>query len=101
MPPTGETLPSIAVIGTQWGDEGKGKITDYIAEGADLVVRYQGGTNAGHTIKIGNDVFGLHLLPSGILRDNTINVIGNGCVVDPEELLKEMKTIEDRGYFGA
>ncbi len=73
-------------------------MTDYIAEGADLVVRYQGGTNAGHTIKIGNDVFGLHLLPSGILRPNTINVIGNGCVVDPEELLKEMKTIEDRGY---
>ena len=71
------TLPSIAVIGTQWGDEGKGKITDYIAEGADLVVRYQGGTNAGHTIKIGKDVFGLHLLPSGILRSNTINVIGN------------------------
>ena len=94
----GEHLPSIAVIGTQWGDEGKGKITDYIAEGADLVVRYQGGTNAGHTIKIGNDVFGLHLLPSGILRSNTINVIGNGCVVDPEELLKEMKQIEDRGY---
>ncbi len=94
----GEHLPSIAVIGTQWGDEGKGKITDYIAEGADLVVRYQGGTNAGHTIKIGNDVFGLHLLPSGILRDNTINVIGNGCVVDPEELLKEMKQIEDRGH---
>ena len=94
----GEHLPSIAVIGTQWGDEGKGKITDYIAEGADLVVRYQGGTNAGHTIKIGNDVFGLHLLPSGILRTNTINVIGNGCVIDPEELLKEMKQIEDRGY---
>ncbi|MCE5296188.1 MAG: adenylosuccinate synthetase, partial [Euryarchaeota archaeon] len=89
------TLTStIAIIGTQWGDEGKGKITDYIAEEADMVVRYQGGNNAGHTIKIGDETFALHLLPSGILRDNIINVIGNGVVIDPEELLKEMEAVK-------
>ncbi|OPY34636.1 MAG: Adenylosuccinate synthetase [Methanomassiliicoccales archaeon PtaU1.Bin124] len=91
-------MPSIAVIGTQWGDEGKGKITDYIAEGADLVVRYQGGNNAGHTIKVGNETYALHLLPSGILRPNVINVIGNGVVIDPEELLKEMSVVKAKGH---
>jgi adenylosuccinate synthase len=90
-------LPTLAIIGTQWGDEGKGKITDFLAEDADVVVRFQGGTNAGHTICIGNEVFKLHLLPSGILRRETIAVIGNGVVVDLEELLEEIKTVEASG----
>ncbi|HRR67146.1 MAG TPA: adenylosuccinate synthetase, partial [Methanomassiliicoccales archaeon] len=75
-------MPSIAVIGAQWGDEGKGKITDYEAERADMVVRYQGGSNAGHTIKVGDEVFALHILPSGIVRKGVVNVIGNGVIVD-------------------
>jgi len=90
-------LPTLAIIGTQWGDEGKGKITDYLAADADLVVRFQGGTNAGHTIGIGDEVFKLHLLPSGILRKETMAVIGNGVVVDPEELMEEIKAVEDSG----
>lgn len=90
-------MPTLAIIGTQWGDEGKGKITDYLAEDADLVVRFQGGTNAGHTIGIGDEVFKLHLLPSGILRKGTMAVIGNGVVVDPEELMEEIKAVEDSG----
>lgn len=90
-------MPTLAIIGSQWGDEGKGKITDYLAEDADLVVRFQGGTNAGHTIGIENEVFKLHLLPSGILRRGMISVIGNGVVLDPEELLDEIKTIEASG----
>lgn len=91
-------MPTIAVVGTQWGDEGKGKITDYLAEDADLVVRFQGGNNAGHTIKIGSETFALHLLPSGILRPWIINVIGNGVVVDPHELLKEMEAVRAKGH---
>lgn len=89
---------TIAIIGTQWGDEGKGKITDYIAEDADMVVRYQGGNNAGHTIKVGDETFALHLLPSGILRDGVINVIGNGVVIDPDELLREMDAVKAKGH---
>jgi adenylosuccinate synthase len=91
-------LPTIAVVGTQWGDEGKGKITDYLAENADLVVRYQGGNNAGHTIKIGAETFALHLLPSGILRPWIVNVIGNGVVIDPHELLKEIEAVRAKGH---
>ncbi len=91
-------MPTIAVVGTQWGDEGKGKITDYLAENADLVVRYQGGNNAGHTIKIGAETFALHLLPSGILRPWIINVIGNGVVIDPHELMKEMDAVKAKGH---
>ena len=90
-------LPTNAIIGTQWGDEGKGKITDCLAEYADLVVRFQGGTNAGHTIGIGGEIFKLHLLPSGILRRGVIAIIGNGVVVDPEELLEEIRMVESRG----
>lgn len=90
-------MPTLAIIGTQWGDEGKGKITDYLAENADLVVRFQGGTNAGHTIGIGDEVFKLHLLPSGILRKGAIAVIGNGVVVDPEELMEEIRAVEESG----
>ena len=75
-------MPTVAIIGAQWGDEGKGKITDYLAEQADAVVRFQGGNNAGHTIVIGDSVFKLHLLPSGVLREGKLAIIGNGVVVN-------------------
>ncbi|HRU12082.1 MAG TPA: adenylosuccinate synthetase, partial [Methanomassiliicoccales archaeon] len=90
-------MPSIAVIGAQWGDEGKGKITDYEAERADMVVRYQGGSNAGHTIKVGDEVFALHILPSGIVRKGVVNVIGNGVIVDLISLDREIAEVEARG----
>jgi len=93
----GERLGSLAVVGTQWGDEGKGKITDYLAQDADLVVRFQGGANAGHTIEIEKEVFALHLLPSGILSPGIINVIGNGVVLDLEELEKEIAVVKASG----
>lgn len=90
-------MSTLAVVGTQWGDEGKGKITDYLAEDAELVVRYQGGANAGHTVEIGNEVIALHLLPSGILRPNVVNVIGNGVVLDLEALEKEVDMVRSTG----
>ena len=90
-------MSTLAVIGTQWGDEGKGKITDYLAQDADMVVRYQGGANAGHTIEVGDEVFALHLLPSGILRPNIVNVIGNGVVIDLEALEEEMAKVKASG----
>lgn len=82
------------LVGTQWGDEGKGKIIDVLTENADIVVRYQGGNNAGHTVEIGDDKHILHLIPSGILRDNVVCIIGNGVVVDPAVLLDEIKNLE-------
>lgn len=85
------------IIGAQWGDEGKGKITDYLAERSDVVARYQGGSNAGHTVDKGGQVFKLHLVPSGILYDGCINMIGNGVVVDPPELLREIEGLRARG----
>lgn len=85
------------VVGSQWGDEGKGKIVDILSEQYDIVVRYQGGANAGHTVKIGDKQFILHLIPSGILRENVLCVIGNGVVVDPRALLDEIKQLEDLG----
>jgi adenylosuccinate synthase len=85
------------VVGAQWGDEGKGKIVDVLAESADLVVRYQGGANAGHTVVIGDEEFVLHQIPSGILHPKTRCVIGNGVVLDPETLLTEMDALEARG----
>jgi len=90
-------MPSLAIIGAQWGDEGKGKITDYLAENADAVVRFQGGNNAGHTIVIDDKVFKLHLLPSGILREGKLAVIGNGVVVNMEDMMDEMQQIIDAG----
>jgi len=84
------------VIGTQWGDEGKGKIVDYYAKDADYVVRYQGGANAGHTIKVGEEVYKLHLTPSGVIQGK-IGIIGNGVVVDPETLIKEIEELTKRG----
>jgi len=84
------------VIGTQWGDEGKGKVVDYFSKDADYVVRYQGGSNAGHTIKVGEEVYKLHLIPSGVIQGKT-GVIGNGVVLDPEMLIKEIDELKKRG----
>ena len=90
-------MPVTVVVGTQWGDEGKGKVTDLLSESADIVVRYQGGNNAGHTIVVGDERFALTLIPSGVLYPNVTPVIGNGCVVDPAVLLEEMDTLRSRG----
>ena len=90
-------MPSTIVLGAQWGDEGKGKIVDLLAEGADLVVRFQGGANAGHTLKVGDRTVVLHLIPSGILRPGALNVIGNGCVVDLEQLAEEIEELRASG----
>ena len=86
------------MIGSQWGDEGKAKIIDYFTRNADIVVRYQGGANAGHTVVVNNKKFIFHLIPSGILHKGKKCVIGNGVVVDPEQLLKEIVMLEDQGY---
>jgi len=90
-------MSATIVVGTQWGDEGKGKVIDVLSEGADVVVRYQGGNNAGHTIVVGAERFALTLIPSGVLYPNVTPVIGNGCVVDPAVLLGEMATLSERG----
>src|SRR4030043_283938 len=90
-------MPSIVIVGTQFGDEGKGKITDYFAEKADIVVRFQGGNNAGHTVVVGKKKFKFHLLPSGGPHRKII-VIGNGVVVDPKVLLEEIKMMQDEGF---
>ena len=88
---------NVVVLGTQWGDEGKGKIVDLLTEDAKYVVRYQGGHNAGHTLVIDGKKTVLHLIPSGILRDNVKCIIGNGVVLSPDALIKEMKPLEERG----
>jgi adenylosuccinate synthase len=85
------------LVGSQWGDEGKGKIVDILSEKFDIVTRYQGGANAGHTVEIGNKKYVLHLIPSGILRENCICVIGNGVVIDPTALLEEIDLLESFG----
>ncbi|MDQ1372504.1 MAG: adenylosuccinate synthase [Candidatus Thermoplasmatota archaeon] len=90
-------MPSLAVVGSQWGDEGKGKIVDYLAQEAHVVVRFQGGNNAGHSVMIGEELFKLHHLPSGILRKGKLAVIGNGVVIDPAVLIKEIDALESRG----
>ena len=90
-------MPVAIILGTQWGDEGKGKIVDYLAEKADVVVRYQGGNNAGHTVITNGKEFKLHLLPSGILYENKVCVLGNGVVIDPPVLLKELRDIKAKG----
>ncbi|RNA68001.1 adenylosuccinate synthase [Alteribacter keqinensis] len=90
-------MPSVVVVGTQWGDEGKGKITDYLSEQAELVARYQGGNNAGHTIVFGGEKYKLHLIPSGIFYSDKTCVIGNGMVIDPKALVKELKYLHDKG----
>lgn len=90
-------MPTLAVVGVQWGDEGKGKIVDALAAEADLVVRYQGGNNAGHTVMVGEETFKLHLVPSGILYPETLCIIGNGVVINPLVLVKEIASLEARG----
>lgn len=90
-------MTSTIVLGAQWGDEGKGKITDILTEGKDAVVRYQGGNNAGHTIVIGDRVFKLHIVPSGVIRQDTKAIIGDGCVVDPFVLMDEIKMLNNMG----
>ena len=87
------------VLGMQWGDEGKGKIIDVLSQKADVVVRFQGGNNAGHTIEIGEDKFILHLIPSGILRRSSQCIIGNGMVVDPFGLVNEIEALEAKGIL--
>ncbi|PAU87648.1 adenylosuccinate synthase [Pseudomonas sp. WN033] len=88
---------NVVILGTQWGDEGKGKIVDLLTDQVSAVVRYQGGHNAGHTLVIDGQKTVLHLIPSGILRDNVMCLIGNGVVLSPEALLKELTQLEDRG----
>ena len=90
-------MPNVTVVGTQWGDEGKGKIVDWLSQRADVVVRFQGGHNAGHTLVIDNVTFKLSLLPSGVVRPGKLSVIGNGVVVDPWALLEEIDRIEQQG----
>ena len=88
---------NVVVLGTQWGDEGKGKIVDLLTENVAAVVRFQGGHNAGHTLVIDGQKTVLHLIPSGILREGVLCLIGNGVVLSPEALLKEMAELESRG----
>ncbi len=90
-------MANVVVVGSQWGDEGKGKIVDWLSERADVVVRYQGGHNAGHTLVIGDEVFKLSLLPSGVVRQDKLSVIGNGVVVDPWALIEEIDRIRAQG----
>ncbi len=90
-------MKNIVVVGSQWGDEGKGKIVDWLSEQADVVIRFQGGHNAGHTLVIDGVTYKLRLLPSGIVRKNKISIIGNGVVVDPWALLDEIEEIESKG----
>ena len=91
------SLANVVVIGAQWGDEGKGKITDLLSRSADVVVRYQGGVNAGHTIVVDDKVLKLHLIPSGILYPDTVCLIGSGTVVDPKVMLGELDMLAENG----
>jgi len=90
-------MANVAVVGVQWGDEGKGKIVDWLSERADVVVRFQGGHNAGHTLVINGSTYKLSLLPSGVVRPGKLSVIGNGVVVDPWALLAEIETLRKQG----
>ncbi|WP_071130417.1 adenylosuccinate synthase [Enterococcus timonensis] len=90
-------MSSVVVVGTQWGDEGKGKITDFLSENAEVIARYQGGDNAGHTIQFNGVTYKLHLIPSGIFYPEKISVIGNGVVVNPKSLVSELKYLHDHG----
>lgn len=90
-------MTSVVVVGTQWGDEGKGKITDFLSANAEVIARYQGGDNAGHTIVIDGKKYKLHLIPSGIFFPEKISVIGNGMVVNPKSLVKELNYLHEEG----
>ena len=91
-------MPIVVCEGSQWGDEGKGKVTDYLAQNADVVVRFQGGNNAGHTIIFNGNKYALRLIPSGIFSKNTKNVLANGMVINPKAFFEELKMIEDAGF---
>ena len=90
-------MANVVIVGTQWGDEGKGKIVDLLTESADTVVRFQGGHNAGHTLVIDGVKYILHLIPSGILRSGKVCAIGNGVVLDPAALIQEIQELADQG----
>ncbi len=90
-------MANVVVVGAQWGDEGKGKIVDWLSERADVIARFQGGHNAGHTLVVGEEVYKLHALPSGVVRPGKLSVIGNGVVLDPWHLVKEIETIRSQG----
>ncbi len=92
-------MKNTVVVGAQWGDEGKGKVVDYLSEHAHVVIRFQGGTNAGHTVQVEGEEYILHLIPSGIVHPDTQCLIGNGVVVDPPELLREMRGLEEKGLI--
>ncbi|NVM01923.1 MAG: adenylosuccinate synthase [Candidatus Helarchaeota archaeon] len=90
-------MPAVVIIGSQWGDEGKGKITDFYSDKADIVVRFQGGNNAGHTVVIGDETYKFHLIPSGTIQNKQV-IIGNGCVIDPRVLLQEVELLKSKGF---
>jgi len=90
-------MAGFIVLGAQWGDEGKGKMTDFLAENTDVIVRFQGGNNAGHTVEVGDKQYKLHLIPSGVLYENKLNVIGNGVVLDPKAFFEELSYLENAG----
>ena len=90
-------MKRVVVVGSQWGDEGKGKVTDYLALEADVVVRSQGGNNAGHTINFNGNKYALRSIPSGIFNPHIKNVIANGCVLNPKQMLEELQMLEERG----
>ena len=90
-------MANVVVVGAQWGDEGKGKIVDWLSERADIIVRFQGGHNAGHTLVIDGKTYKLHALPSGGVRGGKLSVIGNGVVLDPWHLINEIKVVRDQG----
>ncbi|NNU97861.1 adenylosuccinate synthetase, partial [Anoxybacillus sp. EFIL] len=92
-------MSSVVVVGTQWGDEGKGKITYFLIENAEVIARYQGGDNAGHTIKFDGVTYKLHLIPSGIFYKDKISVIGNGVVVNPKSLVKELAYLKENNII--
>lgn len=91
------TMSTVVIVGTQWGDEGKGKITDYLSQNAEVVARYQGGNNAGHTIKFDGVTYKLHLIPSGIFFEDKLSILGNGMVIDPKALNEEIAYLHDKG----
>ena len=91
-------MPAYAVLGAQWGDEGKGKIIDVLAQDANIVARFSGGNNAGHTVVNEEGKFSFHIIPCGVFWPNTLNVIGNGVVVDPDVLLEEIDILASRGH---
>src|ERR1700688_5009576 len=90
-------MANVVVVGSQWGDEGKGKVVDWLSEQADIVVRFQGGHNAGHTLVVDGVTFKLSLLPSGIIRPGKLSVISNGVVVDPWALIEEIERVQAQG----